>query len=68
MKAGVMTAEQKRAELKRKGVAIRVYAASCGLNTEKEQSIAYRLLSGYLKGNIGEAHRVAVSLGLKEAA
>lgn len=68
MRPRVMTAEQKRAELKGKGTPIRAYAAQCGLTTDKDQAIAYRLLSGYLKGNIGDAHRVAVQLGLKEAA
>jgi gp16 family phage-associated protein len=58
----VRTAEQVRAEFHRRGISIAEWARQ----HKVDQSTTYQVLYGTKKGRRGEAHRVAVLLGIKE--
>lgn len=51
-----------RAEFDRKGISISKWAKAHGV----DRSTTYQVLRGEKKGRRGEAHRVAVLLGIKE--
>lgn len=55
------TADEARAELKRKGVSISQWATSNGFTT----NLVYEVLSGKRACNFGQSHRIAVALGIK---
>ncbi|GBG03923.1 hypothetical protein AZSI13_32500 [Azospira sp. I13] len=56
------TAEDVRAELKRKGVSIASWAVANGFSA----NMVFEVLSGRKKCVRGQAHNIAVTLGLKE--
>lgn len=56
------TPEEVRAEFKRKGVSIASWATANNLNV----NMVFEVLSGRKKGIRGQAHKIAVLLGLKE--
>lgn len=56
------TAEDVRAELKRKGVSITSWATANGFST----NLVIEVLAGRKKCTRGQAHIIAVKLGLKE--
>lgn len=56
------TADQVRAEFRRKGIAIAIWARKNGLS----RSVVYGVLYGRLVGTYGDAHKAAVLLGLKD--
>lgn len=56
------TPEEVRAEFKRKGVSIASWATANNLSV----NMVFEVLSGRKKGIRGQAHKVAVLLGLKE--
>lgn len=56
------TADDVRAELKRKGVSISSWAIANGFST----NLVFEVLSGRKKCLRGQAHNIAVKLGLKE--
>lgn len=58
----IKTADQVRAELKRKGVSITQWA----LANKLAPNLVFDVLGGRKKGDRGEAHRAAVLLGMKE--
>lgn len=58
----VKTPAQVRAEFLRTGKAISVWAREHGFS----QSLVFEVLRGRLKGRRGQAHEVAVLLGLKD--
>lgn len=49
-------------EMRRKGITVRQWARNKGVSDRT----VYGVLRGEKKGNYGEAHKVAVLLGLKE--
>lgn len=57
-----LTPEQAREKMNKEGVTIADWARSHCV----DQNITYRVLDGRLKGRSGEAHRVAVLLGIKD--
>lgn len=61
-KKKLRTPEDIRRELKRKGMPIAVLARKYGLSAR----VVYDVLAGRNRGSYGEAHKVAVILGLKE--
>lgn len=56
------TPEEVRSEFKRKGVSIASWATANNLNV----NMVFEVLSGRKKGIRGQAHKIAVMLGLKE--
>lgn len=56
------TPEDVRAEFQRKGVSIAQWSTANGFNT----NMVFEVLSGRKKGVRGQAHKIAVTLGLKE--
>ena len=56
------TPEQARAELRRKGVSITQWAVSNGYSP----NLVFEVLSGRRNPTLGQTHRIAVALGLKE--
>lgn len=56
------TADDVRAELKRQGVSISQWAAANGFTT----NLVFEVLAGRKKGIRGQAHNIAVKLGLKD--
>jgi len=56
------TPDEVRAEFKRKGVSISQWAAANGFTV----NMVFEVLAGRKKGVRGQAHRIAVKLGLKE--
>lgn len=56
------TPDEVRAEFQRKGVSIASWAAANNLNV----NMVFEVLSGRKKGIRGQAHKIAVLLGLKE--
>ena len=58
----LLTPEQARAALDREGKSIAEFSRQYGLN----KNLVSDLLNGRKKGRIGEAHRAAVLLGIKE--
>ncbi len=56
------TREEARAELKKKGVSVTAWALAHGFTTQ----MVWEVLSGRKKGLRGEAHKIAVQMGLKE--
>lgn len=57
----VKTPEQVRAEFSAAGVSIGGWARRNGFS----RTMTYGLLTGRLKGTYGEAHKIAVALGIK---
>lgn len=55
------TPQQVRDELARKGISISSWATANGFST----SMVFDVLAGRKKGLRGQAHRIAVSLGMK---
>ncbi len=55
------TADEARAELKRKGVSITKWAASYGFTP----NLVYEVLAGKRACNHGQSHQIAVALGIK---
>lgn len=60
--AVLVTAEQARAELDRRGMSIAEFSRINRLN----KNLVSDLLNGRIKGRRGEAHRAAVLLGIKD--
>lgn len=58
----LLSPEQARAALDRKGMSLAQFARLHGLN----KNLVSDLLNGRKKGHRGEAHRAAVLLGIKE--
>lgn len=58
----LVTPEQARAELDRRGMSIAEFSRLHGLN----KNLVSDLLNGRIKGRRGEAHRAAVLLGIKD--
>jgi len=58
----LLTPEQARADLDRKGKSIAEFSRENGLN----KNLVSDLLNGRKKGRRGEAHKAAVLLGIKE--
>lgn len=58
----LLTPEQARAELDRRGISIAELSRTHALN----KNMVSDLLNGRKKGKRGEAHRAAVLLGIKE--
>jgi gp16 family phage-associated protein len=58
----VLTREEARARLRRSGRSLLEIAREQGVS----EQVARRVLSGRLKGHRGDAHRIAVALGLKD--
>lgn len=56
------TADDVRAELKRKGVSVSSWAVANGFST----TLVFEVLAGRKKCIRGQAHNIAVKLGLKE--
>ena len=56
------TPDEARAELQRKGISISKWATANGFSI----NLVFDVLAGRKKGVRGEAHKVAVKLGLKE--
>lgn len=56
------TREDVLAEFARKGISIRSWAIANGVSP----SVTHAVLKGKLAGRIGESHKVAVLLGLKQ--
>lgn len=56
------TPEEARAEFQRKGISIASWATANGFNT----NMVFEVLGGRKKGLRGQAHKIAVKLGLKE--
>ena len=56
------TPDDVRTELKRKGISISQWAAANGFSV----NMVFEVLAGRKKGVRGQAHRIAVKLGLKE--
>lgn len=56
------TPEDVRAEFQRKGISIASWSTANGFNT----NMVFEVLSGRKKGLRGQAHKIAVKLGLKE--
>lgn len=56
------TPEEARAELKRKGVSISSWSLANGFST----NLVFEVLSGRKKCVRGQAHNIAVKLGLKD--
>ena len=56
------TPDEARAELQRKGISISKWATPNGFSI----NLVFDVLAGRKKGVRGEAHKVAVKLGLKE--
>lgn len=59
---GLLTPEQARAALDRKGISIAEFSRNNGLN----KNLVSDLLNGRKKGKRGKAHKAAVLLGIKE--
>lgn len=55
------TADEARAELKRKGVSISKWATTNGFTT----NLVYEVLSGKRACGYGQSHQIAVALGIK---
>ncbi|TCP73555.1 gp16 family phage-associated protein [Pseudomonas putida] len=60
--AALVTPEQARAELDRRGMSIAEFSRINRLN----KNLVSDLLNGRIKGRRGEAHRAAVLLGIKD--
>lgn len=58
-----MTAEQIKKKFRRNGLTFSRWARQEGYTPNK----VIRVLNGFDKGNYGQAHEIAVKLGLKEA-
>lgn len=58
-----MTAEQIKKRFRTKGLTFSKWARQHGYTPNK----VIRVLNGFDKGNYGQAHEIAVKLGLKEA-
>lgn len=58
----LLTLDEARAEIRKRGITIRQWAAQNGLNAP----IVFEVLGGRKKGNWGDAHKAAVLLGIKE--
>jgi gp16 family phage-associated protein len=56
------TADEARAELKRQGVSVSSWAVANGFST----TLVFEVLAGRKKCIRGQAHNIAVRLGLKE--
>lgn len=54
--------EDVKAQFRAEGLTLAAWARAKGFNPRT----VYRVLSGEIKGGYGEAHRIAVALGLKE--
>ncbi len=59
-----MQADQVRAKLKNEGVNVKDWAIERGF----KPTAVYHILNGCNKGRRGNAHRIAVALGIKPAA
>lgn len=59
---GIRTAAQARAWLDRQGKSVQQFAREHGVDA----ATTYQVLSGRKKGRRGEAHKVAVLLGMKD--
>lgn len=59
---GLLTPEQARAALDRKGISIAEFSRKHGLN----KNLVSDLLNGRKKGKRGQAHTAAVLLGIKD--
>lgn len=57
-----LSPEEAREKLERSGTTVADWARA----HKVDQDIAYRVLKGRLKGRSGEAHKIAVLLGIKE--
>jgi len=57
-----LTRAQARESLERNGITIADWARAKGVDPD----ITYRVLDGKLKGRSGEAHKIAVLLGIKD--
>ncbi len=58
----LMTVEEARADLDRRGLGVTAWARQHGVQART----VYDVLAGKCKGRRGEAHKVAVLLGLKD--
>lgn len=56
-----MTAEQVKSRLRRQGVTVTAWAKSHGF----PRGAVYRVLNGQYKAHYGQAHDIAVALGMK---
>lgn len=56
------TPDEARAELKRKGISISQWAVANGFSV----NMVFEVLGGRKQGVRGQAHKIAVKLGLKE--
>ena len=59
---GIRTAAQAKAWLEHQGKSVQAFAREHGV----DPATTYQVLSGRKKGRRGEAHKVAVLLGMKE--
>ncbi|WP_439526859.1 hypothetical protein [Roseovarius mucosus] len=55
--------EQAKAKLRAEGTTIKAWAKAKGFSIHSVRAV----IAGHNKGHYGEAHRIAVALGLKEA-
>lgn len=58
----IRTPEEVRADFQRKGLSISAWAKERGVS----RATVHAVLSGRLAGRIGQSHRVAVLLGIKD--
>lgn len=56
------SADQVKAEFKRKGVSISAWALANGYSP----NLVFEVLAGRKKGDRGQSHKIAVALGMKE--
>lgn len=59
-----MTADQVREKFKREGKSLSSWAKENGFNPQR----VYLVVGGQVKGHFGTGHKIAVALGMKEAA
>ncbi|RZI30556.1 DNA-binding protein [Pseudomonas orientalis] len=59
---GIRTAAQAKAWLEHQGKSVQAFAREHGV----DPATTYQVLAGHKKGRRGEAHKVAVLLGMKE--
>ncbi len=64
MNKSLMTIDELRHKLREEGTTMKAHATKCGV----EPQLAYKLISGNLKGRFGKVAASAVKLGLKVAA
>jgi gp16 family phage-associated protein len=58
-----MTPQQAKEKLRKKGISTKQWAKDNGF----DYSITINVLNGANKGHRGQAHKIAVALGIKEA-